>query len=466
MLKINKSLLILITVIFLGIFYRIYQSNFDDYWLDEYFGFWISDPQLNFMESLDRSFGPGRGQNLLFDFVLKYFYFFFNYYPENGRYFTVFLSSLSIPLLTYLSYQIDKSKSYLLTAFLTSHCWYLISYSQEARGYSFSFLLAILSFIVFLFIIKSNSSNLKKIIYLSLIYFLINLSGLINHIFFGLVVISHFIFIFNFVDEKKKFKIIIINHIFLGIIYSLIMFLFLVKNLSTNDFWISQINLEFFISYFFPRFFGSKIMGYIYLITLVYLIVKTKKIVFEKKSIYQLLFILLISSYFFPLIYSLVKIPILIDRYIIFVLVPIILLISILTFKQSLKVRNFLIVIVVLFTFGNNYLEIFNRVNSKPEFNKSLAFISSTKDVEIKLLSKTKNDHIWLLNYLKKINFSKYENLNFLNYNELNDNKYLWILCYLPLGNYKCNLDEVSQNYIKTMDKSFYLINVSLYEKK
>jgi len=123
-------------------------------------------------------------------------------------------------------------------------------------------------------------------------------------------------------------------------------------------------------------------------------------------------------------------------------------------------------VIVVLFTFGNNYLEIFNRVNSKPEFNKSLAFISSTKDVEIKLLSKTKNDHIWLLNYLKKINFSKYENLNFLNYNELNDNKYLWILCYLPLGNYKCNLDEVSQNYIKTMDKSFYLINVSLYEKK
>ena len=74
MLKINKSLLILITVIFLGIFYRIYQSNFDDYWLDEYFGFWISDPQLNFIESLDRSFGPGRGQNLLFDFVLKYFY--------------------------------------------------------------------------------------------------------------------------------------------------------------------------------------------------------------------------------------------------------------------------------------------------------------------------------------------------------------------------------------------------------
>ena len=137
--KMKKSFIILIAIIFLGIFYRLYQANFDDYWLDEYFGFWVSDPQLNFTETLERSFGPGWGQNLLFDFVLKYFYIFFGYYPENGRYFTVFLSSLSIPLLTYLSYQVDKSKSYLLTAFLSSHCWYLISYSQEARSYSFGF---------------------------------------------------------------------------------------------------------------------------------------------------------------------------------------------------------------------------------------------------------------------------------------------------------------------------------------
>ena len=161
--KINKVFLILLLTIFLGIFYRVYQSNFDDYWFDEYFGFWISDPQLNFTDSLNRIIGPGWGVNLLFDFILKYFYFFSGYYPENGRYFTVFLSSLSIPLLTYLSYQIDKSKSYLLTAFITSHCWYLISYSQEVRGYSFGFLLTIISFIIFLSIIKTNNQNLKKI---------------------------------------------------------------------------------------------------------------------------------------------------------------------------------------------------------------------------------------------------------------------------------------------------------------
>ena len=101
--KINKSYVVLLIIIFLGLFYRFYQSNFDDYWFDEYFGFWISDSRLDFIETFERSFGPGKGQNLFFDFILKYFYLLFGYYPENGRYFTVFLSSLAIPLLTYLS---------------------------------------------------------------------------------------------------------------------------------------------------------------------------------------------------------------------------------------------------------------------------------------------------------------------------------------------------------------------------
>lgn len=464
--KINKVFLILLLTIFLGIFYRVYQSNFDDYWFDEYFGFWISDPQLNFTDSLNRIIGPGWGVNLLFDFILKYFYFFSGYYPENGRYLTVFLSSLSIPLLTYLSYQIDKSKSYLLTAFITSHCWYLISYSQEVRGYSFGFLLTIISFIIFLSIIKTNNQNLKKNIYLALVYFLVNFLGLVNHIFFGIVILSQFIFIFNFTDEKQKLKIFITSYFFIGIIYLALMFPVLMKGLSTESFWIPKIDLEFYISFFFPRFFGSKFMGYLYLVILIYLIFKSKKMIFQKKSFYQLLFILLICSYFIPLIYSLLKMPILVDRYIIFVLVPIILLISILTFKQSIKIRNLIIVIIILSTFANNYLEIFKRVHTKPEFNKSLSFLSSKKNVEIKLLSNKKNDHIWLINYLKKISFSKYEKLNFLNYNKFSDNKYLWVYCYLPINDFKCKSEKINQKYSKTKEKSFVLVKVFLYEKK
>ena len=84
-------------------------------------------------------------------------------------------------------------------------------------------------------------------------------------------------------------------------------------------------------------------------------------------------------------------------------------------------------------TFGNNYLEIFKRVHSKPEFNQSLALISSTKNAKVKLLSSTEIDHEWLLNYLKKINFSKYKNLEFLDFNELSTDIHVWHLCYFLL---------------------------------
>ena len=55
----KKNNIILLVILSLGIFYRFYQSNFDDLWLDEFFGFWMSDPKLDFYETYQRSLGPG-----------------------------------------------------------------------------------------------------------------------------------------------------------------------------------------------------------------------------------------------------------------------------------------------------------------------------------------------------------------------------------------------------------------------
>ena len=55
-----------------------------------------------------------------------------------------------------LSYQIDKSKSYLFCAFLISHCWYLISYAQEVRSYSLGYFFSLLSIILFISILRLN----------------------------------------------------------------------------------------------------------------------------------------------------------------------------------------------------------------------------------------------------------------------------------------------------------------------
>ena len=72
-------------------------------------------------------------------------------------------------------------------------------------------------------------------------------------------------------------------------------------------------------------------------------------------------------------------------------------------------------------TFGNNYLEIFKRSNSKPEFSKSLSLIATSDHYKIRLLTKNKINNEWLNNYLHKINFAEYQNLEFVDYNELNN---------------------------------------------
>ena len=114
----------------------------------------------------------------------------------------------------------------------------------------------------------------------------------------------------------------------------------------------------------------------------------------------------------------------------------------------------------------NFYLEIFKRVNTKPEFNKSFSFILSNEPGDIKILAKNEKNHLWLLNYLNKISYSKYQNLNFLNYNDFGKNDRLWILCHLPSNGFKCNSDKINKDYIITLDKSFSLIKVFLFEKK
>ena len=43
-------------LILFGSILRIYNLNFDDFWYDEMVTFWLSDPNLTFLETLKRVF--------------------------------------------------------------------------------------------------------------------------------------------------------------------------------------------------------------------------------------------------------------------------------------------------------------------------------------------------------------------------------------------------------------------------
>ena len=448
---------------------RIYNLNFEDYWFDEQASFWVADPSLTLSETLERGKKLDQGTSIVFNLILKTFFSLFGYNPQIGRYFPFIFGLLAIPALCYLTFQIRQDKSYLLVGILSSINFYLISYSQEVRVYSLVFFLSILSLILFFKLIENENEIKKKKYFYSFFYIIITLLGLCLHIFFFIIIFSQLTFLclnFLFRGQKKIFNILCV--LIIPILYLLLMYENLLAQMGIKDFWIQQVNLEFFYNFFFSRFFGSKIMGAIYLVVLIYLLYVSKEKIFNFKNKDFLLILILFFSYVLPLLYSLYKQPVLTDRYIIFVLVPIFVLISVFVLEiKNSRTKYIILTIVLVSSFANNYIEIFDRKKTKPQFNKVIEYISQSKIKNIVI--KTNLDIIEkiIINYSKNTFNSKKDNINFLNseldYSEL---KEIWLLCYKPINNFDCSSEPYAfSNWVKVDNVEYKLINASLYKK-
>ena len=166
---------------------------------------------------------------------------------------------ISIPALSYLTYQIKKNNGYILVAFLSSISWYLISYSQELRTYSLFFLLSVLS-IIFFFKLIDEDKKIKNLNFL--LFILISSLAAATHIFFFIILFSQFVFlILNKFEIKDYFYVKLISLILIPLIYIFIMYDYLILQLqlSNQDFWIQQVKLEFFINFFFRDFLALKL---------------------------------------------------------------------------------------------------------------------------------------------------------------------------------------------------------------
>ena len=467
--KFNKNFILFIIICLIALLLRIYNLNFEDYWFDEQAGFWIADPFLTFTETIERSKNLDLGTHIVFNLILKKFFLFFNYDPQIGRIIPLIFGFLSIPAISYLAFQIQKGNSYILVAFLCSINFYLISYSQELRSYTLIFFVGILSIIFFYKILENEISLNKKYIF-SFLYIFVSLFGTTLHIFFFIIIISQFTYlILNYYFNKKNIIYNFICITSIPIFYLLINFDLLLLQLTIDDnFWIPQIEFDFFINFFFSRFFGSKIMGLIYLSVLSYLIFINRKNLFIYSDKKFLLILLLFFSYFLPIIYGFIQNPILTDRYIIFVLIPIFVLISnlILNIKQY-KIKYLILFIIISSSLVNNYIEIFNRKISKPQFNKSLEYISSTNTKDVFIKSNDALIEKVTINYAKNIHTAKKNNFNFYNsYDDyLNLNK-IWLICYEPINQFDCSPKKFFfADWSENDAIEYHLIKSKLYKK-
>ena len=332
--------------------------------------------------------------------------------------------------------------------FLLSLNIYLISYAQEARVYS---ILVFTLICFFLFLKKALEKKANNFDYLFLIIFLFISISLHSFALIILITITFFLFLKFFLNKeifpKLNYSLLVVS------IFSVFFYYFYLSSLdlsTSNHYWISKHDLKFFTNFFFSNFFGSRLMGLVYLFSLIYLISQNLRY-FKSINFFTFFLLLILFSYLLPLIFGYIFKPVLISRYIIFVIIPIITLISVLVFiSPNLKVRKIIISILVHATYYKHYTEqtfkqFYNeRAPSKPEYKKAIKFLNASdfKNFSIKVENmKSDDDSVDAIkNYIKYINIKDYENLKFYDLKKEKFNQdYLWLFCTQDINKRECS---------------------------
>ena len=230
------------------------------FYFDEILSFVYASDNLTFSQSYSSS-SKLDATPYLFNFFLKIIFHIFSYETLIGKLFLAILSVLSILSVTYLSFLINKNKSYLLTAFLISFNIYLISHTSDLRVYILFFLLSSLSLVFFVKLIK-NENKINNLV----LFLVFTLLTIFSHPF-GIILFFSYIFYVGliFINNKKIFKIL---NLTFGIILIFTFFYYFIyfnhnQQVGEGSNWIVQPDLSFYTNFFlFKVFLGQELWEY------------------------------------------------------------------------------------------------------------------------------------------------------------------------------------------------------------
>ena len=470
---VNYNLLLIIIISF-SILLRFYNLNHESFWIDEIISFYVANPNISFYETIQRH-NLLEQVPILFNISLKIYFKIFGYDYSHARYLVSFFSICSLAVCYLIIKKITKNKSIrLFFIFLVGLNIYLIKYSFELRVYSLFVLL--ISFSLYYFICITNGQQNKKNLFL---FILFSILSFLSHPF-SLIVIFSCLLYYSFKSFKQKKFNQNINISFLIIfLIACIYYALYFYHLNEITSWIKIIDFKFFTNLYFSKFFGSRIIGLFFLISLIILIYRNFNFILNSNLLIFLLII--INSFALPILFSFLIKPILIDRYIIYVIVAILVLISILTFKiKNNKLRSSILFLFVFLTIGNfftedNFKQFYKLTPKyKPEFNEAILLIenSNISNLFVKKFMPPSKDKIKFysilddgvneyLQHIININVHKVRLHNNNNMSSIGFNEF-WILCYVDLDYDKCNLPSHIQNYNILDEMHLSKINLKL----
>ena len=272
-------------------------------------------------------------------------------------------------------------------------------------------------------------------------------------IFFGKTIYIFKRFIVDKVFEKKIF-----------LLFAFILFAYLILNVDylklnlARDFHYTTLYSSFFYNYHFRTFFGSPILGGVYLITFSLLLIKNlKKIIFSNEKENLIIYIIL-SSYFLTLAYTLLKVPIMSPKYVIFILPLIITWICIELDKidKNNIVKIFLIFLTVLFCI----LEINNSPIKRPPTKEALEIIKKDNSRYITTVeSPVFNNYLTTKRIFVEENFILLDEKS--NYSDIT--KSFWFMC---LNNARFSVGEKSNLEDQKKCKNFNANNGNFKKTK
>jgi hypothetical protein len=333
---------------------------------------------------------------------------------------------------------------------------------------------------------KNNADKPQKKINLVILNF-ITILMLFTHPFTLLVVGSYLVF-----ELTKLYKIKIIRSYSILLVTSLMitMTLFLLIYFKTtlkiidqdtlngiSPDWLMQVKPQFYTNFYFSKFFGSRLLGIIHLSILLYCLISFRKKLLEDFNIYTFFVILIFFSYFIPLLYGYLFAPILLDRYIFFVLIPIICILSHFILQiNSLFLRYFFIILICLPTFFNHLLyentgkQFYTNVYpTKPNTRDALEIInnSSTKLFTFNSYDQySYNLNSAYENYLLKyIRFKNYDLQYFSYKNPSNKPDKIWIINFRDINKLEFKVPKKFSNYEFSEKKSLNNLDLFLLTK-
>lgn len=391
--------LLLILIICLGAFLRLYNLEFQSIWDDEIVTMIESDPTLSLRDAY-HIYKDMDNMPPLYFIILRILFKLFGYTSLILRGFSAFLGIASLWAIYKLGKELINKNAGLFAAALLSVNYFHLFYSQEGRPYSFLVLFTILSFyFLVLFLKKQTYKNL--FFYSCFTSLMLYGQYLAIATFMGQIAIL-FYFILIAKGSKKTLFLKTVLASLLILISHLPSIPQFIKNSKIKSSWIEAPKGNEYTTYI-NQFFGNSemIMPIVYLLIIIYFI----HLSLEKKNedvlipnpkfeSSQLSFIVVLPwlffGFFIPLLSSYISLPILVPRYF-NALIPAIILIAAIGLTQF---KNILvsvgIVVVLIIVSLNDVLIVKNYYNAltKAQYKETAAFINKHKKTKDLIVAK------------------------------------------------------------------------------